>query len=137
MNQSKNSNRGTTVPTSEEFVKTLGQVTWLMTQSKSHRDSEISLIEAHVVAPLMFKQVRVYSKSKQPLAAIIWAYVSKDRKEILSKDGYRMVLEDWRSGSEIMIVDCISPFIDSTPFIENFMAEIAEIKKRNSLGQEE
>jgi len=108
-----------------------------MTQSKSHRVSDIALIESHVVAPLMFKQVRVYTKDKQPLAAIIWAYASKKIKEKLSQDRYRMSLQDWRSGNEIAIVDCVSPFINSQIFIEQFMREIEEIQKKHNKGQAE
>lgn len=111
------------VPTSEEFTRTMGQVAWLMTLSKKHRKKPIELIEAHVSAPLMFKQVRVFTKGKQPLAAVLWAYASLEVKAKLKSDNYIMTLQDWRSGPEIVIVDCISPLADPQLFIDQFMAE--------------
>ncbi|MDJ0826916.1 MAG: toxin-activating lysine-acyltransferase [Rhodobacter sp.] len=117
-------------PTSEEFTSTLGQVTWLMTLSKAHRDKPISLIEAHVAAPLMFKQVRVFTKGKQPLAAVIWAYASDEVRQKLQAGGYTMTLQDWRSGPEITVVDCISPLADAQVFIDEFMRQADAAKTK-------
>lgn len=116
-------------PTSDEFTRTMGQVTWLMTLSKAHRDKPISLIEAHVSAPLMFKQVRVFTKGKQPLAAVLWAYVSPEVKAKLEGGDYVMTLQDWRSGPEVVIVDCISPLMDPQMFVDQFMAQVEAAQK--------
>lgn len=122
----------TSVPTSDEFSKTLGHVTWLMTLSKDHRDKSIRTIEADVLAPLMFKQVRVYTKGKQPLAAVIWAYVSPEVKSKIEADGYQMALRDWRSGPEVVVVDCISPFMEPKIFVDQFLSQVDLIKKNQS-----
>ncbi len=58
------------VPTSEEFLRTMGQVSWLMTLSPEHRDRPIRYLEAHLAAPLMLKQVRVVTRGSQPVAAL-------------------------------------------------------------------
>ncbi|MEO9649845.1 MAG: toxin-activating lysine-acyltransferase [Roseobacter sp.] len=112
------------LPTSEEFSRSLGHVTWLMTQSPHHKKRQIELIEAHVIAPLMFKQVRVYLNGKQPLAAVIWASVSDVVKEKLEAGGYIMQLQDWRSGPEVVVVDCVSPLGDPKVFTEKFIAQV-------------
>ena len=121
---------GLSAPTSEEFTRVLGQVAWLMSMSKDHRDKPISLIEAHVSAPLMYKQVRVFTKGKQPLAAVLWAYASSELKSKLTTGSYEMGLHDWRSGPEILVVDCISPFMDSKIFVNEFMAQVAAIQNQ-------
>lgn len=113
-------------PTSEEFTRTLGQVTWLMTLSEQHRDCPISVIEAHVSAPLMFKQVRVFLKGKQPVAALIWAYVSPDVKAKIDGGNHVMALQDWRSGPDVKVVDCISPFAEGQVFIDQFMTQVKD-----------
>ncbi|MCP3971729.1 MAG: toxin-activating lysine-acyltransferase [Rhodobacteraceae bacterium] len=102
----------------------MGQVCWLMTLSKDHRDKPISLIEAHVSAPLMLKQVRVFTKGKQPLAAVLWAYVSPEVKAKLDTGTHVMSLQDWRSGPEVVVVDCISPLVDGQMFVKEFMAQV-------------
>ena len=108
------------LPSSEEFTHVLGQVTWLMTLSKSHRERLIAHIDDLVVAPLMLKQVRVYLKGKQPLAAVMWAYASPEVKAKIAAPPFIMALNDWRSGPEIVVVDCISPFADPNMFFEQF-----------------
>lgn len=116
------------LPNSEEFSQTLGQVSWLCTLSKDHRTRQIGFLEHHVITPLMFKQVRVYTKGKQPLGALIWAYVSPEVKAKIEAGDYTMGLNDWRSGSEIVIVDCISPFVDGQMFIDQFQTQIAQLR---------
>lgn len=132
VNESSDEKNAPDVPTSEEFTRTLGQITWLLTQSKSHRRREIEFIEAHVMAPLMFKQVRVFTKGKQPLAALIWAYVSEDVKNKLLSGDHKMGLQDWRSGPEVMIVDCVSPLADAQLFIDQFMSEVEAAKGKKA-----
>lgn len=111
------------LPSSEEFTHVLGQVTWLMTLSKPHRERLIAHIDDLVVAPLMLKQVRVYLKGKQPLAAVMWAYASSEVKAKIGCPPFIMGLNDWRSGPDIVVVDCISPFADPNIFIEQFKAQ--------------
>ena len=118
------------VPTSEEFTRTMGQICWLMTLSPAHRDRPISLIEAHVSAPLMLKQVRVYLKDKQPVAVVIWAYASDDIKQKIDGGYHTMALNDWRSGPEVVVVDCISPFAPPETFVNQFMAQVPSPNKR-------
>ena len=109
----------------------MGQVAWLMTLSPDHRKQAIEMFEAHVSAPLMFKQVRVYTKGKQPLAAVIWAYASAEVKAKIEAGGHVMGLQDWRSGPEIVVVDCVSPFVDKKPIVEEFLktARAAEAQR--------
>lgn len=116
------------VPTSEEFTTALGRVTWLMTVSPEHKDKTAAWIEAHVAAALMFKQVRVYMKDKQPVAAVIWALVSPEVKAKLKTGVYSMALQDWRSGPEIMVVNCISPFAPAKQIADGFLRQAKEAR---------
>lgn len=112
------------LPTSDEFSQTLGNVVFLMSISKEHRQKPVSWIEAHISAPLIFKQVRMFKKGKQPVAALSWAYVSPEVKKKIDSGDYTMTLDDWRSGSEVVIVECISPLMDPILFIEQFKSEV-------------
>lgn len=116
------------VPTSEEFVTTMGRVCWLLSMSNDHRKLPIEMIEAHVSAPLMFKQVRVFMRDKQPIAAVIWAYASEEVKARVAAGNYVMALEDWRSGPEIIVVDCVSPAVERQGVIDAFMSEVAQAR---------
>lgn len=112
------------VPTSEEFLRTMGQVSWLMTLSPEHRDRPIRYLEAHLAAPLMLKQVRVVTRGSQPVAALSWAYASPEVKARIEAGGHVMALGEWRSGPEIVIVEVISPLIDRQIVINQFLGQI-------------
>lgn len=99
-------------PTSEEFSRTLGQVTWLMGLSDAHKDLPVRALEGRVQTPLMFKQVRVFTKGKQPIAAVIWASVSNEIEAALEHPDFVMDLNHWRSGENLVIVDIVSPFVE-------------------------
>jgi cytolysin-activating lysine-acyltransferase len=103
-------------PSPDEFLTVLGQVTWLMGLSEAHRDLPLREIETRIQVPLLLKQVRVYTEGKRPIAALTWAGVSEGVKQALSFPQYRMQLADWRSGPEIVVIDCISPFADRSKF---------------------
>lgn len=130
MPSAKSDSSNSVVPTSDEFSKTMGHIVWLMTLSKEHKDKPISLVESLVSAPLMFKQVRVFTKGKQPLAAVIWAYASAEIKARVSGGNYTMKLQDWRSGSEVVVVDCISPFLEKQMFIDQFLTSVKDAKDK-------
>lgn len=118
------------VPTSEDFTRALGQVSWLVTLSKRHRDLPISWMEQAIHAPLMLKQLRVFTKGKQPLAALTWAYASDEVKARIEAGDLALKLQDWRSGSEPVIVDCISPLTDPQIFIDQFKRDVAQAQSR-------
>ncbi|MBO9477221.1 toxin-activating lysine-acyltransferase [Shimia sp. R11_0] len=109
----------------------MGQVTWLMTMSAKHRDRPISILESHLSAPLMFRQVRVFMKEKQPIAAIVWAYASDEVKARVEGGALDLGLEDWRSGPHVVVIDCISPFADEKLFVEGFLSQVAEAQNNS------
>lgn len=110
------------VPTSEEFSTMFGQTAWLMSLSKEHGQRSVAELAEIIAAPLMFKQLRVFTKGKQPLAAITWAYVTPDLAEKIRLGHHKMSLEDWRCGTEKVVVDCISPLADPQIFLKLFKA---------------
>ena len=114
------------VPTSEEFTRTLGQISFLLTLSQPHLERPIAHLRDMVIAPLMLKQVRVFLKGKQPLAAITWAYASPEVKARIENPPVVMALADWRSGKEVVIVECLSPLLDPKLFIDQFQSQVSD-----------
>ena len=97
-------------PDASTFASALGQAVWLMSISKEHRDLPLSAIETRVTPAVLLQQFKLYMKGKQPVAFIAWAAVSDTIKESLLSGSYVLQPADWRSGSNIVIVECISPF---------------------------
>ncbi len=100
------------VPSSDEFLRSLGQVCWLMGLSEAHRDLPLREMEARIQVPLMLRQLRIYTEGARPIAALTWGSVSESIRQALRFPTYQMMMQDWRSGPELVIVDCISPFTD-------------------------
>ncbi|WP_162528233.1 toxin-activating lysine-acyltransferase [Gemmobacter caeruleus] len=113
-------------PGSEEFLRSLGQITWLMGLSDSHRDLPIHEIEARIQVPLMLRQVRIYTEGPRPIAALTWAGVSESIRQALQFPQFRMRMQDWRSGPDIIVVDCISPFAPREKFEALFQEQLHE-----------
>lgn len=105
----------------ETFGSALGQAVWLMTMSKAHRDLPIRDIEAIAATPILPKQFKIYSTNGQPVAFLSWARVTEElanRADISSTD---LALENWRSGDNLIVVDCVSPFSGATEFERRFL----------------
>lgn len=115
----------------QTFASTLGQAVWLMTMSKDHKDLTIRTVEERVAPALLLRQFKLYSKGKQPVAFLIWASVSDEVKARLEAGDKSLEMTDWRSGPNIVVVDCISPFNPPETFIEKFMAD-AETAQQNA-----
>ncbi len=117
---------------SETFSSVLGQAAWLMTLSPKHKKMPISTLETEIAPALLLRQFKLASKEKQPVAFLTWAAVSN---EILEKvnSGYKLKdLKEWRSGENIIVVDCICPFFSETAFVEKFLSNFEMLKKQGA-----
>lgn len=111
---------------SATFASVMGQAVWLMSMSKDHRELPIKTVEDLLSPAILLKQFRLYSKGKQPLALVVWASVSDEVKARLESGDKKLELTEWRSGPNIVVVDCISPLHPADTFIETFMASVQE-----------
>jgi hemolysin-activating ACP:hemolysin acyltransferase len=98
----------------------MGQAVWLMTVSKAHRDLRISEIEELVTPAVLLQQFKIYLKGKQPIAFLAWASVSNEIKARFDAGDLRLAPHEWRSGANIIIVDCVSPFAEREEIEKQF-----------------
>ncbi|OBY25205.1 toxin-activating lysine-acyltransferase [Leisingera sp. JC1] len=110
------------------FASVMGQAVWLMSMSKDHRELPIKTVEDLLSPAILLKQFRLYSQGMQPLAFVIWASVSDEVKARLESGNKKLELADWRSGTNIVVVDCISPLHPAGTFIEKFMASAQDAR---------
>ena len=102
------------------FGSVLGQVVWLMSMSKEHRDLPIHVIDQHVLPAILLKSFKLYSKDKQPVAFLAWAAVSDAVKKRIESGGHPIRIDEWRSGENIMVLECVSPLADRNVIEKNF-----------------
>lgn len=93
-----------------------------MTMSKAHRELPIRDIEAIAATPILLKQFKIYSKDGQPVAFLSWARVRGDLANKANVSSSDLSLEDWRSGDNLIVVDCVSPFAAANEFKRLFFA---------------
>ena len=108
----------------ETFGSVLGQAVWLMTMSADHKELPIKVLESRILPALLLKQFKLYFKGKQPVAFLTWASLSETAAEKLDS-GALLELEDWRSGENLTIVDCVSPFTGVEGVKRTFMKGLA------------
>lgn len=123
-------------------AETLGQVTWLFSQSPLHRELRIKDLEWSVMPAVLHGQLRIFrfgplpggtedaraalqhtgfdqeAIETLPLGIALWAYLSETAEAKLERSE-RLTPQDWRSGDRLWLVELISPF--ATP--ENRLSE--------------
>jgi hemolysin-activating ACP:hemolysin acyltransferase len=111
-------------PSAATFASSIGQAVWLMSVSKNHRHIAVGELEAAVTPAIVLQQFKIYLKGKQPIAFLAWASVSDEVKERFEQGGYVLNPNDWRSGSNIIVVECVSPFAERAQIEQQFFDSI-------------
>ncbi|MEM1276057.1 MAG: toxin-activating lysine-acyltransferase [Pseudomonadota bacterium] len=106
----------------------LGQIVWLMTQSKQHRGLFLSDLEWSVMPAILMKQFKIFYHEDQPKAAVFWAMVDEDTKARLDQVTVRKLkLREWKSGPLPYMVDAIAPFGDRDQLMVEMEKELKDL----------
>lgn len=116
-----------------------GQIVWLLSQSKVHRELKIKDLEWSFMPAVMHQQFRIFRFGplpgvepsqlpdqgrnvkmieQTPLGVAIWAKLSEEAEAKLER-GEHLAHGDWTSGDRVWLVELISPY--ATP--ENKLQE--------------
>lgn len=88
----------------------LGEITWLLTQSRAHRYMLfVADLEWLVMPALQHGQYRVFYAQGKPAGLAVWGWVSDHAADRLGQGG-RLAVTEWRSGPNLWLVDLIAPF---------------------------
>ena len=109
-------------PDAATFASSIGEAVWLMTISKQHRDLKISKIEELITPAILLQQFKIYMKGKQPVAFLSWALVSDTIKVRFDAGDRKLKAHEWRSGNNIVVVECVSPFAATEAIVEQFIS---------------
>jgi cytolysin-activating lysine-acyltransferase len=134
-----------THPVPEGAAKTvaavLGEITWLMSQSKAHKQFFIADLEWLVMTPILLNHFRIFydtgvpaeagkpAVEGKPIGVVLWASVNDEVAARLAEGGGRMGPQDWTSGDQLWIVEVIAPF-------GGHDAMVADLKERVFSGRE-
>jgi cytolysin-activating lysine-acyltransferase len=107
-----------------------GQIVWLLSQSRIHRELKIKDLEWSFMPAVMNQQFRIFrfgplpgadaSKAappgldkkaieELPLGVAIWGKLSEEAEKKLEK-GEHLVAADWNSGDRVWLIELVSPY---------------------------
>ncbi len=109
------------VPTVSDIF---GQVTWLMTQSKGHRNFFVSDLEWLAMPPLLLRQFRIFPGKDQPLGVALWAKLSDEAAARLEGGSNRLAPGEWNSGPNLWLVELIAPFGHQDKMLEDLQKTV-------------
>lgn len=114
----------------DEFGVFLGLASWLMSMSEDHKDMPFSALDDVVLPAILLKQFRLIRKDGAPVAFISWATVSDEIKSALdSGEKEKLAADEWRTGPNLIIVECVSPFAPAAIVKEHFLKEFIKSAK--------
>jgi len=119
----------------DEFGVFLGLASWLMSMSADHKNLPFTTLDDRVLPAIILKQFRISRRNGMPMAFISWASVSDEIKKDW-KDGKKTKLEmaEWRSGPNLIVVECVSPFAPAAQVKAEFIKEFAQKAAAQQLG---
>lgn len=117
-----------------EKLPMLGPVVWLQLQDKTQRYNFIGDIEWRVIPPITLGQCKLYMKDKAPLAYVSWAKVSDEVHDRISKGTMKLAPGEWDTGTNLWLVDVISPFGGVKEIIEDLKSSVLNDSNINYLA---
>ncbi|HSH41895.1 MAG TPA: toxin-activating lysine-acyltransferase [Arenicellales bacterium] len=114
---------------SREIAKRLpaiGYVTWLCSQSQSHRQLFVQDMEWRLFPPVILGQYKLRIQGKAgglPTAYASWAFLSEELENDF-RATHKLRPGDWRSGDRPWLVDCIAPFGGAIDFLEELQLDV-------------
>lgn len=97
-------------PDSKTGASVLGEVVWLMSQSKSHQAITTGELNTRLLPAINNGQVRVFQANDKLIGAAIWAFVSATVEQRLAQNTPQLEPDDWTSGETVWLIDLIAPF---------------------------
>lgn len=88
----------------------LGEITWLLSQSKTHKHLFIADLEWLVMPAVLLEQFRIFYGPKSPAAVAIWAKVSPETDKRLRDGEHKLRADEWKGGDITWLIELVSPF---------------------------
>jgi cytolysin-activating lysine-acyltransferase len=99
-----------TEPPSKTVAQVLGEIAWLMTQSPRHKVIPFGDLEWLVMPAILLRQFRIFYKGEQPVGVALWALADELVARRIDAGETRLAAVEWKSGSNMRIVDIVAPF---------------------------
>ncbi|WP_298916504.1 toxin-activating lysine-acyltransferase [uncultured Algimonas sp.] len=103
----------------------LGEITWLMTQSSTHKGLFLSDLEWMVMPPVLLEQFRIFYGPESPAAVAFWARVSEETDQRLRKtQSVRLRADEWKGGDIPWLIELVAPFGAEEEILQDLSNEL-------------
>lgn len=115
----------------------LGEVTWLLTQSRIHKQLFVGDLEWFVMPPVLLEQFRVFNGPQHPVGVALYARVSQDTDARLEAGAHKLRADEWKSGDQGWLIELVAPFGGEDELLADFASAIfpTEPFKMHRLGE--
>jgi cytolysin-activating lysine-acyltransferase len=107
-------------PRAKTVAQVLGEIAWLMTQSPRHKVIPIGDLEWLLMPAILLRQFRIFYKGEQPVGVALWALADDLVARRIDAGDKRLAAVEWKSGSNMRIVDVVVPFGGEAEMREQF-----------------
>jgi cytolysin-activating lysine-acyltransferase len=97
-------------PPSKTVAQVLGEIAWLMTQSPRHKAIPLGDLEWLLMPAILLRQFRIFYKGEQPVGVALWALTDEMVAGRIDAGDKRLAAVEWKSGSNMRIVELVAPF---------------------------
>ena len=117
----------------------LGYIAGLFSNSKYYVKTSIGHFMASVIPALRFNQFKIFFNGFRPVAYASWALLSDEIQEKYKNGNYPLVMNDWKSGENLWLVEFIAPYSqkDRDAVIKNLQEKIFVNKTINIITRNE
>jgi cytolysin-activating lysine-acyltransferase len=102
----------------------LGEITWLMSQSRRHSSFSIADLAWFAMPPIAGRQFHLFRDGGRPVGVALWGFPPPAAEERLAKalpsPANPLGPGDWTGGANLWLVDLIAPFAT----VENRQVEL-------------
>lgn len=89
----------------------LGEITWLLSQSPTHKNLFISDLEWMVMPAILLEQFRIFHGSDgRPAGLVLWGTVSDETEERLKNHQIKLSPQEWKGGDNLWLIEMVAPF---------------------------
>jgi len=108
----------------------LGEITWLLTQSPTHKQLFIGDLEWFCMPAILLEQFRIfYGPTPQtPAAVALWASVSEETEARLKAGAQKLRPDEWKNGDRLWLIELIAPFGAQDEVLRDLASSVFEGK---------
>ena len=102
----------------------LGEITWLLSQSPTHKQLFIGDLEWFAMPAILLEQFRIWNGPSSPAAVAFWAFVSEETEQRLVSGAQKLRADEWKAGENLWLMELVAPFGGQDEILADLSANV-------------